>query len=73
MKMSKAGSYIKGLFWGGLIASAIVLLYTPYKGKDLKARATDYLDNVKNEVKEAGEEKRHEMEEELAFLRSGKA
>ena len=71
--MSKARSCFKGLFWGGLIASAIVLLYTPYKGEDLKARAMDYLDNVKNEVKEAGEEKRREMEEELAFLRSGKA
>jgi len=71
--MSKTSSYFKGLFWGGLIASAIVLLYTPYKGEDLKARAKDYLDNVKNEVKEAGEDKRREMEEELAFLRSGKA
>ena len=71
--MSKGSSYFKGLFWGGLIASAIVLLYTPYKGEDLKSRAKDYLDNVKTEVKEAGEEKRREMEEELAFLRSGKA
>jgi gas vesicle protein len=71
--MSKASSYFKGFFWGGLIASAIVLLYTPYKGEELKGRAFDYLDNVKNEVKEAGEDKRREMEEELAFLRSGKA
>ena len=71
--MSKTSSYFKGLFWGGLIASAIVLLYTPYKGEELKARAKDYLDNVKKEVKEAGDEKRREMEEELAFLRSGKA
>jgi gas vesicle protein len=71
--MSKTSSYFKGLFWGGLIASAIVLLYTPFKGEELKARAKDYLDNVKNEVKEAGEDKRREMEEELAFLRSGKA
>jgi len=71
--MSKTSSYFNGLFWGGLIASAIVLLYTPYKGEDLKARAKDYLNNVKNEVKEAGEEKRREMEEELAFLRSGRA
>lgn len=71
--MSKASSYFKGLFWGGLIASAVVFLYTPFKGEDLKARAMDYLDNVKNEVKEAGEEKRREMEEELAFLRSGKS
>jgi gas vesicle protein len=71
--MSKISSYFKGLFWGGLIASAIVLLYTPYKGENLKARVKDYLDNVKSEVKEAGEEKRREMEEELAFLRSGKS
>jgi gas vesicle protein len=71
--MSKTSSYFKGLFWGGLIASAIVLLYTPYKGENLKARAKDYFDNVKSEVKEAGEEKRREMEEELAFLRSGKS
>ncbi|MEA4812702.1 MAG: YtxH domain-containing protein [Anaerolineaceae bacterium] len=70
--MSKSGSWFKGLFWGGIISSALVLLYTPFSGEDLQAKAKDYLENVKTEMQEAGDEKRREMEEQLAFLRSGK-
>lgn len=70
--MSKVYSFFKGLFWGGLIAGAVVLLYTPYKGEEFSTRVKEYLEHVKDEIKEAGEVKQRELEEQLALLRSGK-
>ena len=70
--MSKSSSWLQGAFLGGLIGSALVLILTPYTGKELKARINDYINNVQNEVQQAGVEKRLELETELELLRSGK-
>ena len=70
--MSKSSSWLKGAFLGGLVGGALVLLLTPYKGKELKARINDYINNVQEEVHQAGVEKRLELETELELLRSGK-
>lgn len=70
--MSKMSSWFTGVFMGSLVGSALVLLYTPYSGKEIKSRVTNYLENVQQEVQQAGAEKRAEMEEQLALLRSGK-
>ncbi len=70
--MSKSCSWLKGAFLGGLVGSALVLLLTPYSGEELKARINDYIENVQNEVNQAGVEKRLELETELELLRSGK-
>ncbi|MGI6250600.1 MAG: YtxH domain-containing protein [Anaerolineaceae bacterium] len=70
--MSKFSSWITGAFWGALVGSAVVLLYTPYSGKEMQDKVCGYLNNVKDEVQRAGEEKRAELEERLALLQSGK-
>ena len=70
--MSKSSSWLQGAFLGGLIGSALVLILTPYTGEELKARIDDYINNVQNEVQQAGVEKRLELETELELLRSGK-
>ena len=70
--MSKSSSWLKGAFLGGLFGSALVLLFTPYTGSELKTRISDYVDNVQNEVHQAGVEKRIELETQLELLRSGK-
>jgi gas vesicle protein len=70
--MSKSSSWLQGAFLGGLIGSALVLILTPYTGEELKARINDYINNVQNEVQQAGVEKRLELETELELLRSGK-
>lgn len=69
--MGKAASWFKGAMLGGLVGSVLVLLYTPYSGSELKARARDYVDNIKLEMEAAGEEKREELESQLRQLRSG--
>ncbi|MDD2523116.1 MAG: YtxH domain-containing protein [Anaerolineaceae bacterium] len=68
----KSFSWLKGAFLGGLFGSALVLLLTPYSGKELQSRIKDYVDNVQSEVHQAGVEKRLELETELELLRSGK-
>jgi len=69
--MSKVAGFFKGLVWGGLVGSALVLLLTPYTGEDLKAHVMGYIENVQQEVKQAGVEKREELESQLARLRAG--
>lgn len=70
--MSKIGSWLKGVFVGALIGSAVALLFTPFSGEELKSKAMDYLENVKSEIENAGVEKRKQLEEELSLLQSGK-
>ncbi|HZK16939.1 MAG: YtxH domain-containing protein [Anaerolineaceae bacterium] len=70
--MSKLSSWLKGAFLGGLLGSALVMLLTPYSGDELKARVKDYVDNVQDEVSQAGVEKRLELETQLELMRSGK-
>ena len=48
------------------------MLLTPYSGDELKARVKDYVDNVQDEVSQAGVEKRLELETQLELMRSGK-
>ncbi len=70
--MSQVRSWFNGVIMGALVGSALALLFTPYSGEELKARAVDYLENVKIEIENAGSEKRKELEEQLSLLQSGK-
>jgi gas vesicle protein len=70
--MSSVRSWFNGVIMGALVGSALALLFTPYSGQEIKTRATDYLENVKDEIERAGVEKRQEMEEQLSLLQSGK-
>lgn len=70
--MSKSSSWLAGAFLGSLVGGALVLLLTPYTGEELKVRINDYINNVQEEVHQAGVEKRLELETELELLRSGK-
>lgn len=70
--MKKTCSLFIGLFAGALIGSALVLLLTPWSGDELKDKIKDYAENFQEEVRQAGAEKRQELEEQLARLRSGK-
>ena len=70
--MKKTCSLFTGLFAGALIGSALVLLLTPWSGEELQGKIKDFADNFQEEVRQAGVEKRQELEHELARLRSGK-
>lgn len=71
-KMKKTCSLITGLFVGALVSSALVLLLTPWSGEELQQNIKDFANNFQEEVRQAAAEKRQELEQELAQLRSGK-
>lgn len=71
--MSKSSSWFFGAILGGLIGSTLARLYAPFTGEELKAKVSDYVQNVRYEVEQAGIEKRAELEAQLEELRSGKA
>ena len=49
----------------------LATLYAPYSGLELRTRIKDYIQNVQDEVQQAGNERRLELEAELEKLRSG--
>jgi len=69
--MSKTKSWMMGAILGGLLGSALVLLYTPTKGSELKSKFQEAVQKIRDEVRQAGEEKRAELETQLDALRSG--
>lgn len=71
--MKNFTSMLSGVVLGALVASGLVLLFTPLSGKELRERAIDYAQNVRDEVRQAGVEKRAELEAQLASLRSGES
>ena len=71
--MSKSSSWFFGAILGGLLGSTLARLYAPFTGEELKAKVSDYVQNVRYEVEQAGVEKRAELETQLEELRSGRA
>ncbi len=70
--MKKTASFLQGILFGALVGSALALLLTPWSGDELKQNINDFAQNFQDEVRQAGTEKRQELEAELAALRSGK-
>jgi gas vesicle protein len=68
--MSKSSNFVMGAIIGGVVGSLLVTLYAPYSGLELRTRINDYVQNVQDEVQQAGNERRLELEAELDKLRS---
>jgi len=66
----RTSDFIKGLFIGGLLGAAAALLYTPAPGQTLRSQARDYIDNLRQEVRQAAVTRRVELEQELATLKT---
>ena len=69
--MSNTKSWMLGAILGGLLGSALVMLYTPTKGSELESKQQEAVQKIRDEVRQAGEEKRAELEAQLDALRSG--
>jgi len=66
----RTSDFLTGLIVGGLLGAAAALLYTPAPGRTLRAQARDYIDNVRQEVRQASVTRRVELEQELATLKT---
>ena len=68
--MSKSRNFVVGALIGGIVGSVLATLYAPYSGVELRTRINDYIENVQDEVQQAGNQRRLELEAELERLRS---
>jgi gas vesicle protein len=66
--MAQIGRFILGAILGGLFAAAVVILLTPTPGSDMRKRFNSRLEEMRNEVKMASENRRKELELELGKL-----
>ncbi len=66
--MARIGRFVLGAILGGLFAAAVVILLTPTPGSDVRKRLNSRLDEMRNEVKMAAENRRKELELELGKL-----
>ena len=60
-----------GTLLGGLIGSALVLLFTPVSGVEARDKIGGFFTNFSEQVAVAAKEKRLELEGQLESLRSG--
>lgn len=70
--MRKFGNFISGALLGGLVGSSLALLFAPASGEKTRQEIEVYFTNLQDEVNNAAQEKREELEEQLNSLRSGK-
>ena len=68
--MRRMMSFMVGLVTGSLVGAAIGLLMTPYSGDDLQAELRARIERVQNEMKDAAQSRREEMEAQLEALKA---
>jgi len=71
VKMRKFGNLMLGAILGGIVGSALAILFAPASGEKARDEIRAYFSNIKDEVDRAADEKRAELEMELQRLRSG--
>jgi hypothetical protein len=67
--MSRFVMYVFGAVLGGLVGGSVGLLLAPKPGRALRDDISDYTQYVKKEVRQASNQRRVELEEELSRLR----
>ncbi len=66
--MARIGRFILGAIIGSLFATVVVILLTPTPGSDMRKRLNNRLEEMRNEVRMAAENRRRELELELGKL-----
>ncbi len=67
--MRNATNFLTGFLVGSVLAAGVAILLAPQAGEDLRNQIRDGCERIQNEVKKASEQKRIEMEQQLAELR----
>jgi len=67
--MDKAFKFLVSFLLGSLIGASLALIFAPDSGKNLRLQINENVNRMIEEVKQAGEERRIELEEQLAQLR----
>jgi gas vesicle protein len=71
--MRRFGFFLFGTLIGGLIGAVLALLFAPASGTELRGQIKDYAGKTVSDVREAALQKRAELEQQIAKLRTGKS
>lgn len=67
--MRRFTSFIAGAFWGALVGSVLALLLTPKSGDQLKQDVSQRVQGLRDDMSEAYEVRRAQLEAELEAMR----
>lgn len=68
--MRKFGSFLLGSLLGGVVGAVLALLFSPSSGSELRSNVRSYAFKAVDDVKQAALQRREEMEQQLARLRT---
>ncbi len=67
--MRRFVSLIAGLLTGALVGGVVALLFAPSSGKNFQQQVADSIDRLVGQVRQAADERRMDLENELEKLR----
>lgn len=67
--MKRIFSFLNGFFFGGIVGVSVALLLTPSSGEDLRSDIQTRYIEVRDEVQNAADARRVELEKQLENLR----
>ena len=67
--MRRFMAFLTGSFCGALVGAVAALLLAPYSGEELRQRTRERLDTFRDDVREAYDARREQLESELEALR----
>ncbi len=69
--MRKFGSFLLGSLLGGVVGAVLAILFAPSSGNELRGNVRSYALKTVDDVKQAALQRREEMEQQLAKMRTG--
>ena len=68
--MNKAMSFLSGVILGAVVGAAVAILLAPTSGDMLQQQIRGRIESIQGEVRQASQERRQELEGQLASLRT---
>ncbi|MGW8250991.1 MAG: YtxH domain-containing protein [Anaerolineales bacterium] len=70
--MNRFLSFLAGVFSGALVGATVAILLAPTSGEEMRIQIQERATYIQEEVKKAAADRRAELEEQLATLKSPK-
>jgi gas vesicle protein len=68
--MNKTLSFLIGAVIGAAVGASVAILLAPSSGEALRGQIQDEIERIQNEMTQAADQRRAELEEQLATLRA---
>jgi len=63
-------AFLMGAMMGGLVGATVAILLAPYSGEELRMQMVDRTERLREDIRKAAMDRRTELEEQLAALRT---